>query len=192
MPEQLVFDGFGKAPREPSDPVFFALLPDAPAQVKIDTIGQALSREHGLRGRRTALDRLHVSLCGVRHPRDRTRELVPVADGIVADLVIGEFDAMFDRALSFKNRSGNYPLVLTGGTGQILGLYRALVGRLARAVGGNEHARIEPHVTMLYDPTMIMVQPVEPVRWTVRELVLIHSLRGETKHVILGRWPLEG
>jgi 2'-5' RNA ligase len=192
MAQQLSFEGFEPPPSAPLDPVFFALLPDREAQGQIDAVAQALAREHRLTGRRTALDRLHVSLCGVRWPRDKAAKLVPLADSLARRASLFQFEASFDRALSLKSRSGNYPLVLASRTGEILDLHRLLQGRLARAVGGEEHGKIMPHITMLYDPAMVLEQAIEPVTWTVRELVLIHSLRGLTRHVILGRWPLDG
>jgi len=44
-----------------------------------------------------------------------------------------------------------------------------------------------PHVTLWYGEREIAENPIEPIGWTVREFVLIHSLRG---HTCLARWPL--
>ena len=44
---------------------------------------------------------------------------------------------------------------------------------------------------MLYDDRLVAWQAVEPVRWTVREFVLMHSLLGQHRHVPLARWPLD-
>jgi 2'-5' RNA ligase len=44
-----------------------------------------------------------------------------------------------------------------------------------------------PHVTLLYDRRNVEEQPIEPISWTVREFVLIHSMQG---HTHLARWPL--
>jgi 2'-5' RNA ligase len=43
---------------------------------------------------------------------------------------------------------------------------------------------------MLYDGRLVAGQPVEPIRWVVREFVLVHSLLGQTRHEVLGRWAL--
>jgi 2'-5' RNA ligase len=45
-------------------------------------------------------------------------------------------------------------------------------------------------VTLLYDERGIAEHAIEPVSWTVREFVLVHSLRGQSKYIPLGRWPL--
>jgi RNA 2',3'-cyclic 3'-phosphodiesterase len=44
-----------------------------------------------------------------------------------------------------------------------------------------------PHLTLWYGESEIAEHPIEPIGWTVREFVLIHSLRG---HTHLARWPL--
>jgi len=47
----------------------------------------------------------------------------------------------------------------------------------------------EPHVTLLYGRGDLS-HPIDPVCWTVRELVLIQSLTGLTEYVVRGSWPL--
>ena len=49
-----------------------------------------------------------------------------------------------------------------------------------------------PHMTLLYDPRTIEPREIDPVRWTMTEFVLVDSLRGETRHIQLARWPLCG
>jgi 2'-5' RNA ligase len=41
-------------------------------------------------------------------------------------------------------------------------------------------------------PILLEARAVEPIRWTVREFVLVHSLLGQTRHVPLARWSLGG
>ena len=53
-------------------------------------------------------------------------------------------------------------------------------------------SQVTPHVTLLYDDVLVEERAVEPIRWTVREFVLVHSLLGQTRHVPLARWPLGG
>lgn len=43
---------------------------------------------------------------------------------------------------------------------------------------------------LLYDPQGIAEHAIEPIRWTAREFVLVHSLLGRSRHVPLGRWAL--
>jgi RNA 2',3'-cyclic 3'-phosphodiesterase len=48
-----------------------------------------------------------------------------------------------------------------------------------------------PHVTLAYDPQEVPLQAIEPIRWVVSEFVLVHSLIRQTRHIVLGRWPLK-
>lgn len=58
----------------------------------------------------------------------------------------------------------------------------------ARVLRSGWHFR--PHVTLLYREAAPFVRPIAPLAWEVTDCVLIHSLVGETRHRILGRWPL--
>jgi 2'-5' RNA ligase len=60
---------------------------------------------------------------------------------------------------------------------------------VAAGLGRRERAFV-PHVTLLYDARNVTVQPVDPLGWTVREFVLVHSLLGQTRYRVLGRWTL--
>jgi 2'-5' RNA ligase len=45
-------------------------------------------------------------------------------------------------------------------------------------------------MTLLYTDTFVERQAIAPVRWQVKEFLLIHSFVGEGRQEILGRWPL--
>jgi 2'-5' RNA ligase len=49
-----------------------------------------------------------------------------------------------------------------------------------------------PHVTLLYGDREVQPQPIEPLRWTAGEFVLVHSLLGKSVYKPLGRWSLQG
>jgi 2'-5' RNA ligase len=51
---------------------------------------------------------------------------------------------------------------------------------------------ITPHVTLFYNEEGPETFPIEPVTWTVGEVVLVHSLIGRATHVPLARFPLIG
>jgi 2'-5' RNA ligase len=59
------------------------------------------------------------------------------------------------------------------------------IGALARSSSG-----FSPHVSLWYNGKPIAKQPVDPVRWTVDEFLLIDSLVGQSTHVVIRRWPL--
>ena len=43
---------------------------------------------------------------------------------------------------------------------------------------------------MLYDERAVEDHAIAPLRWTVRDFALVHSVRGQSQYNILGRWPL--
>jgi 2'-5' RNA ligase len=43
---------------------------------------------------------------------------------------------------------------------------------------------------LLYDDRHLDNQPISPIRWWVREFVLVHSLLGRTHYNFLARFPL--
>jgi 2'-5' RNA ligase len=110
------------------------------------------------------------------------------AEGVALDA----FDARFDRVGSFAGRPGKHPFVLLGAgdTPGLGALHASLGARLAAAGLGRRERAFVPHVTLLYDARNVTVQPVDPLGWTVREFVLVHSLLGQTRYRVLGRWTL--
>jgi len=69
---------------------------------------------------------------------------------------------------------------------------RALTQGGALAKAGVGARQSTPHLTLLYDARRVDEQPIDPIRWTVREFVLVHSLLGQTRYIPLGKWPLRG
>ena len=133
-------------------------------------------------------DNLHVSLFplwdGDRLPSD----LIEVASVKVQAIDGRPFEFKFDRLTSFSLKSGHCAvLTATHDPFEIYNLQRKFVGRFEGIVrAGN----LTPHMTLLYSDTVIERQAIEPVRWLAREFLLIHSLTGQGRQEILGRWPL--
>ena len=49
----------------------------------------------------------------------------------------------------------------------------------------------KPHVTMLYDRQLVPKTKIDrPICWQVKELVLVLSHQGLTRHDYIARWPL--
>jgi RNA 2',3'-cyclic 3'-phosphodiesterase len=191
MPEQLPLPGLEAAP-QPTDRLFFAIVPDAATAARIARLAQRLRGLHGLRGRPLAADRLHVTLHFLGDHAGLPLQLVADASAAAASVAVPAFDVAFDRAASFL-RPRNAPLVLRGGDGLVAltALQRALGAALQAA--GLLHAaavRFTPHVTLLYDDRQVIDEPVDTIAWTVREFVLIDSLIGQGRHVPLARWSL--
>jgi 2'-5' RNA ligase len=75
------------------------------------------------------------------------------------------------------------------GSESLIAFQQALGAAMLRA-GLRPDRSFTPHVTLLYDDALVTETPIEPIRWTVGELVLVHSLLGQTRHIPLARWPL--
>jgi 2'-5' RNA ligase len=100
------------------------------------------------------------------------------------------FDVWFDRSASFLGRPGNRPFVLIGDDGlqELRSFRRTLGGALAKwGLKRLAQRDFTPHVTLFYGECSVEECPIEPIRWTVNEFVLVHSMRS---HRHLARWPL--
>jgi 2'-5' RNA ligase len=193
MLEQLSLPGFERS--STIDVLFFALLPDAENVPQIVQLRDRLCDENGLRGHRIAPDLLHISLLGIAAPDGLSRAVVEYAEQAAAALSASPFDIVLDRAMSFVPKRARWPLVLrTGNEAALIGFYRSL-GEVMKNVGFRGAAsQFTPHLTLLYGDRVVRERSVEAVRWTVRDFVLVRSLRGRglNKHVYLARWPLLG
>lgn len=179
----------------PSDRLFFGIFPEPPVAETIAGLARDLKGRLGLSGAPLTPERFHVTLHHIGDYAGLPRGIVAQAlEAGEAESSAPPFEVSFDRAASFNNR-GNNPFVLQGGEGlsELHAFQKALGLSMARAGLGKQVARqFNPHVTLLYDRALAPETPVEPVSWTVSEFVLIHSLLGQTRHIVLGRWPLKG
>lgn len=190
--EQLSLDGMAESGR-PTDRLFFALFPDPGTATLLGGLARRLKHGLGLRGRPLADERFHVTLHHLGDFAGLPEGLVASAREAAARVDVAPFQAGFDRAVSFHGARANHPFVLRAdaAAGPLMAFQRELGLSLARAgLGVKTNATFTPHVTMLYDEQLVHERPVEPVRWTAHEFVLVHSLLDRTQHIPLGRWPL--
>ncbi|PVM87956.1 2'-5' RNA ligase family protein [Caulobacter radicis] len=179
----------------PSDRLFFGIFPEAAVAETIADQTRDLKGRLDLSGAPLTPERFHVTLHHIGDYAGLPRGIVAQAleAGEAASLA-APFEVSFDKAASFNNR-GNNPFVLQGGEGlaELHAFQKALGLSMAHAGLGRQVARqFNPHVTLLYDRVLAPDTPVEPVSWRVSEFVLIHSLLGQTRHIVLGRWALKG
>lgn len=187
----------GFAPQPPSDRLFFAVHPDAQAARRIVQLAEAMRAKHHLRGNPLREDRVHVTLHHLGDHAGLPESLVAAASAVATRLKTGPFDVSFDRVASFPGRARKRPCVLRGGEGDSnapLFAFHSALGEGLRAAGLGRYVerRFTPHVTLMYDERTLPPEAVEPIGWSVREFVLIHSLLGRTEHRVLGRWDLTG
>ena len=195
MAGQTSLPGFDPAP-EPTDRLFFAVLPDDAAGERIAQLARGLRSAHGLQGKPVEAERLHVSLHGLGDHAGMPDRLVEHASRAAATIALPSFTVRFDRALTFASRSrvsGRRPFVLSGGEGVagVASLHRVLTMAMRGAGLGGGQATITPHLTLLYDGQLVAEQDAGPVEWQVREFVLLHSRIGQNQpYAVLKRWAL--
>jgi len=195
MAQQLLLPGF-ESPSPPKDGLFFALFPEAAAAEALGKLMSAQREQHGLKGKPFKNERFHVSLYDLGTYDALPDGIIHAAREAAAIIDMPPFDVAFNHVMSFAGGSRGRPLVVCGDDG-LIGL-RALhrhLGAALRKTGLKRFvARLEfmPHVTLLYDRRCVLERSVEPITWTVREFVLVHSFRGETRYERKGAWPLRG
>jgi 2'-5' RNA ligase len=193
MPEQLSLPGF--EPASAIDFVFFALLLGAENASPIVKLRESLCDENGLKGQRVAKSLLHLTLHGVGAYDGLPRDVVERAKQAGAAILEKPFDVVFDCAMSFNRKRDGRPLVLCAGDEVALLAFHATLGEAMKKVGFRRvTSRFKPHMTLIYGDRMLTRQSVESVRWSVRDFVLVQSLRGrgQSKYIQLARWPLRG
>jgi 2'-5' RNA ligase len=182
MSEQFSLPGFDVDSR-PLDRLFFAVRPSADAARRILRLRTA--------GPRVREDLLHITLnhLGDYHglPPGVVAQAREAGDAIIA----APFPIAFNRVMNFKRG-----IAVLSGDADIDGVaafQRTLGAAMARAGLGRVVERgFTAHVTISYDDPEIDERTVDPIGWTVDELLLIHSLIGRTEHRVIGRWPLRG
>ena len=106
----------------------------------------------------------------------------------LSSVVMPAFRVAFDRVGSFRNGA-----VVLRGDESLIGL-EVLQQRVSDAFDTRPHAAraFTPHVTLLRDAKRVEEHDITPIEWTVKEVVLVHSLLGRTTHRHVARLPLVG
>ena len=191
MPDQLFLPGLERHPA--FDVLFFALLLEAENASQVVQLRQRLCEEFGLSGRRIAADLLHISLHGIGAYDGLPRAVVQRAKEAGAAVLAKPFDIVLDRAMSFGPKHEVRPLVLrTGDEAALVTFHRLLGGAMKNAGFRRVASRFTPHMTLLYGDHAVVERSIDAIQLTVRDFVLIQSLRGRGKHIHLARWSLRG
>jgi 2'-5' RNA ligase len=170
------------------DCLFFSIFPDLAAAVRIANTAEHFRRAYGLKGAPLLTDRFHVTVHGLGNYDGLPRSVVAKAIAAGTAVTSMPFEVAFDRITSF---AGSNALVLCGGDGvDGLAMFHQSLAIAMWNSGLCASLQFTPHITLLYDGRRIEEQFIEPIRWTVREFVLVHSLHGRTKHISLERWHL--
>jgi len=180
-------------PQRPTDRLFLGLFPDAADAARLSQQALSLRERFGLAGHLLAPERLHVTLLHLGDHVGLREDIVSAARRGADTVRLPPVEVAFDQAMSFATHRGTHPLVLCSGQSHeaLRQLWQTLDLALQRAACPKPRSgSFTPHMTLLYDRERMPVQAVEPLAWTAREFVLVHSLLGQTRHIVLGRWPL--
>ncbi|MCX7659110.1 MULTISPECIES: 2'-5' RNA ligase family protein [Caldimonas] len=182
--------GPSSSAKRDGDSLFFALLPPAQAQDRIQAVVDALARR-GLQLRRPVPRSLwHLTLLFVGRVGRLPDDVVDRALALGAAVRMQALSVTLDRLLSFDARPGAHPLVLAteGGDGPLRQLHQALVQQGQRLGLACASAGFTPHLTLGREAVKLPPESVEPIEWQARGFVLMRSLVGLRRHVVLGRW----
>jgi 2'-5' RNA ligase len=176
--------------------LFFALRPDEEAAGRIARVVTAEHEARGLPPRLRPSHIFHITLHYFGYfDGEPDERIVALAARAASEVVRPAFDLSFDTFKSWGDeRATKHPFVLTGGHGleAVRELRDALVARLV-AHGLAAPARdYEPHLTLRYDKRPAPAWPIDLAGWIASEFVLVKSPQGETRHEVIGRWPLQG
>ncbi|MGK9169569.1 2'-5' RNA ligase family protein [Inquilinus limosus] len=195
-PRQLSLD-FG-SPQTPSmspDQIFFAILPSPADAAMIRAQAEALRLDLGLRGQLRPPEVLHISLQSVGQYQSLPFALVDRTMHAAWTIELPRFEVTFDRVTSFGAGSGARPVVLrcAEGNAALFDLYEALDPAMEAVGLHGSRPPLRPHLTILYDRKVVPEALLDaPITIQVRDFALVHSLYGESRYLILGRWPLRG
>ena len=172
--------------------LFFALMPDESATAAIAEVAARLRTAHRMRGKPILPARYHATL-NFLGDNDRLRpDWVERASRAAGRVHIAPCEIRLDRACVFQRRGGASPCVLKGPADEaLMALWSALRRELLIEGFGKEldHGFV-PHVTWIYSRDVFPAQAIEPIRWTARDFVLVHSIVHDPEYRLLGRWAL--
>jgi RNA 2',3'-cyclic 3'-phosphodiesterase len=180
--------------------LFFCLRPDPATAARLAAVHDGLRATFGLRASAPRTERLHITLHHLGWYDDATDEgRLAMAD--VRERAERAADGLrrpplrvdFDEALSFLRKPRNRPLVLGGDTGlDAVRALRAALGERLRAEGLAVDPHFTPHLTLAYDDLAVPPHECRVPGWDATDFHLMDSLQGQSRHEVLGRWPLGG
>lgn len=174
----------------PTQRLYFAVVPEPEVCERIGELAEALRSEHGLQAVLTGEE---VPLIIVQHVGDfpgvdaRTLKRICLA---AAKVQRPAFEVCFDYVGSLPGDC-RYPFALQCGAGVDLLLdLQADLLKLMQPVLGRVRPGQAPHIPLLVDSRQVAEQPVQSMRWLVREFVLLRQFLGQDREELEGIWSL--
>lgn len=126
-----------------------------------------------------------------RFPEALARRMIDWAAALSAEPVRLRLDRLSGCALPARDHKSSIAVRPARRPPGLSDISRRLSEPLERAGMLREGWSFNPHVTLLYWQGHAFEQPIEPIRWEATDFVLIYSVVGMTRHIELGRWPLD-
>ncbi|MBR0642617.1 2'-5' RNA ligase family protein [Plastoroseomonas hellenica] len=177
--------------------VFFAIQPDPMGVRDIRSLTTTLEATSGIREGWRPDRVLHVSMQKVERYLGLPKDAVAAAKRAGAAVRAAPFTVTFDRMRNLGRKGeGSQPLALCCGDGApaLTALWHALAEAMRAAwLRPQPPSAFTPHLSLLYSADHVPESALDtPITLAVRHLVLVHSVHGETRYTLLGRWPLRG
>ena len=175
-----------------ADALFFAVKPPPAIADHIYRFSKRAQAARGLSCSLILARCYHISLLGAGTYQTSSATTIEGLRAAGAMVAMQPFRVGLDRTMSF-GKSDKRPFVLGGDDGITIGLHqlRQELVRALRQVGFRPRLRrFTPHLTLFYTGHNLGEERVAPIGWTVRDFALIHSVRGESRHELLGVWRL--
>lgn len=138
---------------------------------------------------------LHVTLYGVGSYRRFPQDIAFAAEQIGASICVRPFKLTLDADMTFRNprESKCFVICCADENELLMDLHQQIHDGLYEAGLPYKPSHLKAHMTLFYTAEAIPPGRLSnPVEWKVKELLLIHSIYGESKHNVVGRWPLLG
>jgi RNA 2',3'-cyclic 3'-phosphodiesterase len=173
------------------DNLFFALQPDAPARSAIQSVVDRLAGRRVFRRRPVPPECWHITLLYIGRFDGIPPDVVEAGGAVANRVDLAPFRLCLDRLLSFDGRPGLHPLVLcpSNEPAPLRYLHVALAEHARRLGLVRWPGSFTPHLTLSREPVHLLPEDIEPICWEVQSFVLVHSLVGQRRHVVLRRWP---
>jgi len=180
-------------PPKATDNLFLALFPTAEVAERMAQLAANLKTAHALRGRPYLTHRLHMTLFCFNPLEVNLATIAEACTSTAASTL--PFTVRFDHVLSFPGRRGTAPFVLHGSddNAALMEFHRQLQSSFARSgTRSKGNPNFNPHVTLMYDELRVSKEGVKPVSWVATELVMMHSLVGQSRYIPIARWNFCG
>lgn len=159
-------------------PLSLMIKPLADGALAIDR----MRRQRGI-DRSYGMNRIHSTVLPLWDNRDSTPARSLLLEQALSSLRADPFPVVFD---TLKDNA----LVGVQATRGLRTFRKTLVQHLIELGVPVPNYQSPPHISLVYGPPIKRRIEIPPIGWQVEEFLLVRSIHGESRHEVLGRWPL--